>query len=112
MRKPIVVALTDEAAAFVAQQIPAVRKKMAIAFEKTEAGHQGDWFKKMPDTDELWEFRIDGPNHTYRLFAFWDSRGPAETLIICTHGLDKKTQKTPPSALAKAERVRRAYFGQ
>ena len=112
MRKLIVVALTDEAAAFVAQQIPAVRKKIAVAFEKTEAGFQGDWFKKLSGTDELWEFRIDGPNHTYRLFAFWDGRGPAETLVVCTHGLDKKTQKTPPAALAKAERIRRAYFGQ
>ena len=112
MKKPIVVVLTDEAAAFVADQIPAVRKKMVVAFEKTEAGFQGDWFKKLSDTDELWEFRIDGPNHTYRLFAFWDSRGAASTLVVCTHGLDKKTQKMPPADLAKAERIRRAYFGQ
>ena len=110
MKKPIEVALTDEARAFVANQLPNVRKKMATAFEKTEAGHQGDWFKKLPDTEELWEFRIDGPNHTYRLFAFWDNRGPTETLIVCTHGLDKKTQKTPKAELAKAARIRREYF--
>ena len=111
MKKPIEIALTDEADEFVAQLPPAVRREFAKAFEKTEAGHQGDWFKKLSSTKELWEFSVDGPNHTYRLFAFWDSRGETETLIICTHGLDKKTHKTPQADIAKAERIRQAYFG-
>lgn len=110
MRKPIAVALTDEARAFLAPLSPSVKKKFATAFEKTEAGFQGDWFVKLPATEELWEFRVDGPHHTYRLFAFWDGRGGTETLIVCTHGLDKKTQKTPQADLAKAERIRRDYF--
>ena len=110
MQKPITVALTDEADAFVEHLPSAVRKKFAKAFEKTQAGFQGDWFKKLPDTDGLWEFSADGPNHTYRLFAFWDTQGAVETLIICTHGLDKKTQKTPKAEIAKAERIRREYF--
>lgn len=110
MKKQIDVALTDEAHNFVEQLPPAVRKKVATAFEKTEAGFHGDWFKKLSSTEDLWEFRIDGPNHTYRLFAFWDSRGETETLVVCTHGLDKKTQKTPKADIVKAERIRRAYF--
>jgi phage-related protein len=110
MKKQIEVALTDEAKDFVAELPPAVRKKFAKAFEKTEAGYQGDWFKKLPDTEGLWEFSADGPNHTYRLFSFWDNQGEMETLIICTHGLDKKTQKTPKADIAKAERIRREYF--
>ncbi|HEX8326483.1 MAG TPA: type II toxin-antitoxin system RelE/ParE family toxin [Hymenobacter sp.] len=110
MKKQIDVALTDEAKEFVKHLPPAVRKKVATAFEKTENGHQGDWFKKLSSTEDLWEFRIDGPNHTYRLFAFWDSRSETETLVVCTHGLDKKTQKTPKADIAKAERIRRAYF--
>lgn len=111
MDKRIEVALTDEADEFVEQLPAAVRKKFAKAFEKTEVGFQGDWFKKLPSTGELWEFSADGPNHTYRLFAFWDSRSGTKTLIICTHGLDKKTQKTPKADIAKAERIRREYFG-
>jgi phage-related protein len=110
MQKQIEVALIDEADEFVEQLPPAVRKKVLMAFEKTEAGFQGDWFKKLSNTEDLWEFRIDGPNHTYRLFAFWDSRGETETLIVCTHGLNKKTQKTPKADIAKAERIRREYF--
>jgi phage-related protein len=110
MNKPIEIELTEEADDFFIQLPSSVRKKFAKAFEKTEAGFQGDWFKKLSSTEELWEFSADGPNHTYRLFAFWDSRGDTETLIICTHGLDKKTQKTPKAEIAKAERIRREYF--
>lgn len=110
MNKRIEVELTEEADKFVEQLPLAVRNKFAKAFEKTEAGFQGDWFKKMSSTDEIWEFSADGPNHTYRLFAFWDKRGDVETLIICTHGLDKKTQKTPKAEIAKAERIRQEYF--
>ncbi len=44
----------------------------------------------------------------YRLFAFWDK--DKETLVIATHGIVKKTQKTPSKEIAKAEAIRREYF--
>lgn len=44
----------------------------------------------------------------YRLFAFWDK--DKETLVIATHGIIKKTQKTPCKEIAKAETIRREYF--
>ncbi|TGE24256.1 type II toxin-antitoxin system RelE/ParE family toxin [Hymenobacter aquaticus] len=110
MQKPIAVALTEEADAFVLALAPEVRKRFAKAFEKTELGFKGDWFQKMTNTADIWEFRVDGPNHTYRLFAFWDTTGATDTLIICTHGLDKKTQKTPAADIARAERVRQAWL--
>ena len=110
MTKPIVVALTEEADDFVTALAPEVRKRFAKAFEKTQLGFKGDWFQKMTNTADIWEFRVDGSNHTYRLFAFWDTTGAVDTLIICTHGLDKKTQKTPPADIAKAERIKQAYF--
>lgn len=110
MIKPIEVALTDEADEFIEALPASIRKRFSLAFEKTELGHKGTWFKKMPDTDDIWEFRVDGPNHTYRVFAFWDSTGETETLIVCTHGLDKKSNKTPLTDIAKAERIKKAYF--
>ncbi|MBI4646356.1 MAG: type II toxin-antitoxin system RelE/ParE family toxin [Bacteroidia bacterium] len=45
-----------------------------------------------------------------RLFAFWDSSGDIETLIISTHGIYKKTNKTPKSEINKAEQIKRDYF--
>jgi phage-related protein len=44
----------------------------------------------------------------YRLFAFWDTQ--TDTLVIATHGIIKKTQKTPKKEIAKAERIRQEYF--
>lgn len=60
-------------------------------------------FKKL--TDEIWEFRTLFNKTHYRLFAFWDKSGKDETLIIATHGLIKKTDKTPQSDLNKVERL-------
>jgi phage-related protein len=44
----------------------------------------------------------------YRLFSFWDTE--TDTLIIATHGIVKKTQKTPAKEIAKAEELRKRYF--
>ncbi|KAA3168335.1 type II toxin-antitoxin system RelE/ParE family toxin, partial [Akkermansia sp. BIOML-A61] len=46
----------------------------------------------------------------YRLLAFWDKDNGTNTLVIATHGFIKKTQKTPPKEIAKAEDIRKAYF--
>lgn len=40
--------------------------------------------------------------------AFWDTE--EDTLVIATHGIVKKTQKTPSKEIAKAERIRQEYF--
>ena len=32
------------------------------------------------------------------------------SLVIATHGIIKKTQKTPKKEIAKAERIRQEYF--
>lgn len=63
--------------------------------------------KKLENTD-IWEFRTLYNRIVYRLFAFWDS--DAETFVIATHGIIKKTQKTPSKEIAKAQEIRRQYF--
>ena len=64
-------------------------------------------FKKLENT-EIWEFRTLYNSIAYRLFAFWDTT--EETLVIATHGIIKKTQKTPLKEIAKAEAIRKDYF--
>ena len=66
-------------------------------------------FKKLDDTD-IWEFRTFYNKVKYRLLAFWDKDNGTNTLVIATHGFIKKTQKTPPKEIAKAEDIRKAYF--
>lgn len=65
-------------------------------------------FKKLENTDDIWEFRTLYNGIAYRLFAFWDT--DSEALVITTHGIIKKTQKTPSKEIARAEELRKAYF--
>lgn len=64
-------------------------------------------FKKL-DNSDIWEFRTLYAKTAYRLFAFWDTR--SDTIVVATHGIIKKTQKTPAKEIAKAERIRDKYF--
>ena len=64
-------------------------------------------FKKIEGTD-IWEFRALHSGNCYRLLSFWDTR--SETLIVATHGIVKKTQKTPKKEIDKAEAIRKEYF--
>jgi phage-related protein len=45
--------------------------------------------------DKIWEFRTIYNQQAHRLFAFWDKIGDQQTLVVATHGIVKKTQKTP-----------------
>ncbi len=65
------------------------------------------FFKKLEGSD-IWEFRTLYNGVQYRIFAFWDTE--EETLVLTTHGIVKKTQKTPSKEIAKAERIRKEYF--
>lgn len=44
----------------------------------------------------------------YRLFAFWDKEENA--MVVATHGLIKKTQKTPANEIRKAEAIMKTYY--
>jgi phage-related protein len=59
----------------------------------------------MEGTDDLWECRIKLGSNIYRIFAFWDGHQ-----IVLTHGIVKKTQKTPLKEIEKAEAYKRDYW--
>lgn len=64
-------------------------------------------FKKL-ENSEIWEFRTLYNGIQYRVFAFWDN--DTDTLVVTTHGIIKKTQKTPKKEIEKAESIRKEYF--
>ena len=64
-------------------------------------------FKKLENTD-IWEFRTLYNGNAYRLFAFWDTE--EDTLVIATHGMIKKSQRTPLKEIEKAEAKEKEYF--
>jgi len=51
LKKPIKVRLLKEASDYFFSQNEKVRRKLFLAFDKTESGYKGDWFKKLKNTD-------------------------------------------------------------
>lgn len=102
------VALMEEASVFIEKQPLKAQQKIYYNIFKVEEGvRETDIFKKLENT-EIWEFRTLYNGICYRLFSFWDKDN--ETLIIATHGIIKKTQKTPIKEIVKAEEIRKEYF--
>ncbi len=106
----IKVVMMNEAVAFVRSLPQKVQEKITYNFLKIQQGLiSKELFKKLEGT-EIWEFRTLFNGNCYRLFSFWDT--DTETLIIATHGIIKKTQKTPKKEISKAEIIKQEYFKQ
>lgn len=106
--KQVRVILSDEAKAFLRAQPIKAQKKIAYNIRKLESGIKDkELFEKLSGSD-IWELRTLFDGTCYRLFSFWDTE--QETLVVATHGLVKKTQKTPVKEIARAEAIRIAYF--
>lgn len=100
--------LTEEAQAFWdAQPFKAQQKIYYNIFKVEEGVMKVDIFKKLENTD-ICEFRTLYKDISYRLFSFWDTE--LDTFVIVTHGIVKKTQKTPSKEIAKAEEIRKEYL--
>lgn len=107
-RYKIQVVLLDEALTFVRFLPLKVQQKITYNYKKIEHGIvDKELFKKL-ENSEIWEFRTLFNGNCYRLFSFWDTE--TGTLIVATHGIVKKTQKTPQKEIAKAEEIRQQYF--
>lgn len=91
------------------QDIPSqASKKVMYNIWRVAGGEKNsELFKKLENSD-IWEFRTLYNGIAYRLFAFWDT--DKETLVVATHGIIKKTQKTPKKEIAKAEAIMKQYF--
>ena len=100
--------LTDEARNFIEGLPDAVAYKIYYNIKRVACGERNkELFKKLDNT-EIWEFRTLYNGNCYRLFSFWDTE--TDTFIIATHGIVKKSQKTPLKEIAKAEKIREEYF--
>lgn len=66
------------------------------------------FFKKLVNTDDIWEVRIDAGKDTFRLLGFFCGR----ELIILTNSFQKKTQKTPLQEIRLAEKRKKEYLGR
>lgn len=104
------VVMMEEALEFLYSLPKKVQEKITYNYLKIEHGIMNkEIFKKLEGTD-IWEFRTLFNGNSYRMFSFWDTE--TDTLIVATHGIIKKTQKTPSKEIAKAEEIRKKYFQQ
>jgi phage-related protein len=66
------------------------------------------YFKKLVDSEGIWEVRIQFGHDIFRLLGFFESGA----LLILTNGFAKKTQKTPPQEIALAIRRKNEYLAR
>ena len=66
------------------------------------------YFKKLADSEEIWEVRIQFGNDIFRLLRSFEKGN----LLILTNGFAKKTQKTPPQEVELAIRRKEDYFAR
>ena len=100
----------EEAVAFLDNLDEKAREKIYYNIQKAKFSNDKELFKKLKG--EIWEFRTLFSKTQYRLFAFWDKTENTETVVISTHGIIKKSDKTSPGEIEKAENLRKLYFEQ
>jgi phage-related protein len=97
-----------KAAEFLENLDEKTREKVYYNIRKSQFIQDSELFKKL--NDFIWEFRTLYNNKSYRVFAFWEDSEKQNTLVVATHGILKKTQKTPPKEIEKAEEIRTQYL--
>ena len=100
----------EEASEFLESIDEKAREKVIYNIRKAQVINDKSLFRKL--TVNTWEFRTLFNKKYYRLFAFWDKLDKTDTIVISTHGIIKKTDKTPKKEIEKAERLRLQYFKQ
>ena len=108
MKQNFEVELLPEAIEFLDRLDDKTREKIYYNIKKAQFVNDKELFKKL--NEYIWEFRTLYNNKAYRLFSFWDKIEGEETFVIATHGILKKTQKTPSKEIKKAEEIRKQYF--
>jgi len=66
------------------------------------------YFKKMVNTDDLWEVRIQSDGNIFRILGFFSGNN----LVMLNHGFQKKTQKTPRKDIKLAEERKKDYINR
>ena len=99
----------DDALEFLRSIPESAKDKVYYNIRRIECGEKNSEIFKKLEGSCIWEFRTLYNKVAYRLFAFWDTT-EEDAVIVATHGIVKKTQKTPQKEIIKAESMRVEYF--
>jgi phage-related protein len=108
MKPKFDVVLLPDAVEFLENLDYKTREKIYYNIKKSQLVNDNELFKKLNKL--IWEFRTSYEGKAYRLFSFWDRSDNKETLVVATHGIMKKTQKTPSKEIKNAEYIRKQYL--
>lgn len=64
------------------------------------------YLKYIEGTNGLFEVRVQLGNNIFRIFCCFDGN----KMVVLFSGFQKKTQKTPPSEITRAERIMTEYY--
>jgi phage-related protein len=106
MKRYFEVEYLPEAVNFIKLRNEKVRRKILYNISLAKHTKSASLFTRL--SGEIWEFRTIYEKNYYRLFAFWDKTKAA--YVICSHGIIKKSKKTPLREIHRAEEIRKKYF--
>ncbi len=64
------------------------------------------FFKHITGSEGIFEVRVEVGSDIFRVFSFFDKGN----LVVLVNGFQKKTQKTPKSAIKIAEKLKNEYL--
>jgi phage-related protein len=93
---------------FYALQTLRVRKKIAWTLKLIENLERIPeiYFKHIENCNGIYEIRVQSGNNIFRIFCFFDDNN----LVVIENGFQKKTQKTPPGEIERAEKIKKEYY--
>ena len=104
----LIIIYLEEAVDFIDKMPENARLKLLYNIELVRNGVKDDRIFKKPEDSNIWEFRSEYNNQSYRLLAFWDKK--QNSLVVATNGFTKKTRKTPRKEIVRAENIRKEYL--
>lgn len=66
------------------------------------------YLKYIEGTNGLFEVRVQLGNNIFRIFCCFDGN----KMVVLFSGFQKKTQKTPPGEIERAERIMAEYYNE
>lgn len=93
---------------FYTAQTDDVRRKInqVLKLVETQEKIPKKFFQSIETVEGLFEIRIEMESNIYRIFCCFDKGN----LVVLFNGFQKKSQKTPPDQISKAERLKNEYF--
>lgn len=93
---------------FYVAQTKTVRDKINSVLKLVESQRiiPKKFFRIIEDSDGIYEIKVEIESNIYRVFCCFDEGA----VVVLFHGIQKKSQKTPPKEIKRAELIKKEYF--